>query len=269
MTLVSDGVLTLDTTARSLLGHDLPLIDDGVTVEHLLAHRSGIGDYLDESMLSGNNDYIMTVPVHQLDSTEAYLAVLGGHPQVEVPGTTFRYNNGGYVVLALLAERATGTPFTQLVDDRVVRPAHLGATAFLRSDEHPGDVAVGYLSDDGLRSNVLHLPVVGSGDGGLTTTTDDLHRLWPAFFGDRIVPGSLRRRMVEPGPDDPRDRMRYGLGFWLHPTGTPVFVEGCDAGISCRSVHDPATSITHTTISNTSTGTWPMTKALDQALGLS
>ena len=35
-------------TARSVLGADLPLIDDDVTIEHLLAHRSGIGDYLDE-----------------------------------------------------------------------------------------------------------------------------------------------------------------------------------------------------------------------------
>ena len=40
--------LQLSTTARSVLGDDLPLIADDVTVEHLLAHRSGIGDYLDE-----------------------------------------------------------------------------------------------------------------------------------------------------------------------------------------------------------------------------
>ena len=48
MSLVEDGTLGLDTTARALLGDDLPLIADDVAVEHLLAHRSGIGDYLDE-----------------------------------------------------------------------------------------------------------------------------------------------------------------------------------------------------------------------------
>ena len=48
MSLVEEGRLGLDTTARSVLGDDLPLIDDTVTIEHLLAHRSGIGDYLDE-----------------------------------------------------------------------------------------------------------------------------------------------------------------------------------------------------------------------------
>ncbi len=48
MTLVESDELELATTARSVLRGDLPLIDDAVTVEHLLAHRSGIGDYLGE-----------------------------------------------------------------------------------------------------------------------------------------------------------------------------------------------------------------------------
>ena len=47
VSLIEEGKLEPATTARSVLGGDLPLIDDGVTVEHLLAHRSGIGDYLD------------------------------------------------------------------------------------------------------------------------------------------------------------------------------------------------------------------------------
>ena len=50
MSLVEDGTLDLATTARSVLGADLPLIDDAVTVEQLLAHRSGIGDYFDEDL---------------------------------------------------------------------------------------------------------------------------------------------------------------------------------------------------------------------------
>ena len=55
VSLIEDGTLELGTTARSLLGEDLPLIADDVTVEHLLAHRSGIGDYLDED--GGRRDH--------------------------------------------------------------------------------------------------------------------------------------------------------------------------------------------------------------------
>jgi len=48
VSLINDGALHLSTTARSVLGQDLPLIAEDLTVEHLLAHRSGIGDYADE-----------------------------------------------------------------------------------------------------------------------------------------------------------------------------------------------------------------------------
>jgi CubicO group peptidase (beta-lactamase class C family) len=269
ISLIADGTIALDTTARSLLGHDLPLIDDGVTIEHLRAHRSGIGDYLDEAVLGDIDDYVMPVPVHELSSTESYLPILDGYPQREPPGERFRYNNSGYVVLALLVERATGVPFAHLVHDLVCAPAGLGSTGFVRGDELAADLAVGYLSTDGLRSNVLHLPVLGSGDGGISTTADDVHRLWSAWLDGRVVPAAWRDRMLQPRSQVPDQGMRYGLGCWLHPTTSTVSLEGMDAGVSFRTVHDPVSGSTHTVIANTSSGAWPMTAALDEALGLS
>ena len=135
MSLVEEGRLDLDTTARSVLGEDLPLIDDDVTVEHLLAHRSGIGDYFDEDAVESMTDYVMPVPVHRLATTADYLAVLDGHPQKFAPGERFAYNNGGFVVLALIAERVSGMPFPELVRTRVCEPAGMRDTEFLRSDE--------------------------------------------------------------------------------------------------------------------------------------
>ena len=40
--------------------------------------------------------------------------------------------------------------------------------------------------------------------------------------------------------------MRYGLGFWLHATGDVVMLEGYDAGVSFRTVHDPRRGVTRT-----------------------
>jgi len=168
LSLVEDGTLALDTTARSVLGDDLPLIDDAVTVEHLLSHRSGIGDYLDEDTMTDVKAYVMPVPVHTLQSTEDYLTVLDGHPQVSAPGERFAYNNGGFVVLALIAERAGGEPFHRLVHERVGEPAGLRDTGYLRSDELPGDAALGYLWTDRPRTNVFHLPGLGRATAGST-----------------------------------------------------------------------------------------------------
>src|ERR1700751_3262171 len=62
MTLVELRPTRAGTTARSVLGDDLPLIDDRVTVEQLLSHRSGIGDYLDETDIAGPTDYPTITP---------------------------------------------------------------------------------------------------------------------------------------------------------------------------------------------------------------
>jgi len=266
VSLIEDGSLDLATKARSLLGGDLPLIDDDVTIEHLLSHRSGIGDYLDEEADHEITDYVMPVPVHELATTEAYLAVLSGHVTAFPPGERFAYCNGGYVVLALIAERTSGVSFHELVHRRVCEPAGMGDTEFLRSDELPGRAALGYLSEDGSRTNVFHLPVRGSGDGGIYSTAADISSLWGALFAGRIVARNWVAEMVRPRSEAPRQSMRYGLGFWLHASRDIVMLEGCDAGVSFRSVHNPASSTTHTVISNTAEGAWPITGLLDERL---
>jgi CubicO group peptidase (beta-lactamase class C family) len=264
--LVEDGTLALATPARELLGGDLPLVDDAVTVEHLLGHRSGIGDFLPEDGDTDITDYVLPVPVHLLLDTEQYLPVIDGHPQAFPPGERFAYCNGGYVLLALLAERAAGVGFHDLVVERVCRPAGLADTGFPRADEPDGRTALGYLHADGLRTNVLHLPVRGSGDGGIVTTVADVRALWEALFAGRIVPAGRVAAMVRPHSDVPEESARYGLGFWLHETGPAVALEGYDAGVSFRSVHDPERDVTLTVVGNTSEAAWPVVRALEAAL---
>src|SRR5262249_14239536 len=143
-------------------------------------------DYLDENAGYDVNDYVMQVPVHRLSATEDYLAVLDGVPTAFAPDERFAYNNGAFVVLALLAERASSTPFHDLVQQHVFGPADMADTAFVRSDELPAGAARGYLFDEGLRSNVLHLPIRGNGDGGAYTTVADMSRFWQALHAGRI-----------------------------------------------------------------------------------
>ena len=265
MSLVETGELRLDTTARSLLGGDLALIDDRVTVEHLLGHRSGIGDYLDEDELDDSNDYVLAVSGHELATTEQFLAVLDGHPMKSAPGERFNYCNGGYVVLALLAERATGVPFHDLIDLRVCRPAGMSNTAFLRSDELPGRTALGYLHDEGLRTNVFHLPVRGNGDGGIYTTAADIQILWDALFAGRIVSLGTVAEMTRAHSDVPEEAMRHGLGFWLDSAGAVMLVGG-DAGVGFVSAHHRDRRVTSTVLCNQTRGAWPTMQRVKELL---
>jgi CubicO group peptidase (beta-lactamase class C family) len=265
--LVESGALALSTTARSVLGQHLPLVGDTVTIEHLLAHRSGIGDYFDEDADHEITDYAMPVPVHELVSTEHYLAVLDGHPTKFPPDQRFSYCNSGFVILALIAERVSGQPFHELVQERVCARAGMRDSEFLRSDELPERTAIGYLPINGVsRTNVFHLPVRGSGDGGIYSTVADISVFWRSLFAGKIVPTARVAEMVRPRSDVPSESMRYGLGFWLHQSTQKVMLEGYDAGVSFRSVHDPLSNVTHTVISNSSDGAWPITHRLDELL---
>ena len=268
VSLIADGVISLDTTARSVLGIDLPHIADDVTVGHLLAHRSGIGDYLDEENEDlDSNDYVHVSPVHQLATTEAFLTEVDGYSTKFAAGQRFSYCNGGYIVLALIAERASGASYHDLVSEEILIPAGLADTAFLRSDEPSGRMALGYLHPDGLRTNVLHLPVRGNGDGGIYTTVADMHAFWNAFADGRIVPEELVVEMTRPHSEVPEENMRYGLGFWMAQTGPTVKLVGGDAGVSFYSAHDPTTRSTWTVVSNTTDGAWPVVRHLVDVLG--
>ena len=266
VSLIEEGRLKMTTTARSVLGKDLPLIDDEVTIEHLLAHRSGIGDYFDEEVDRPITDYVLAIPVHELEITERFLRVLDGYPSKFAPDERFSYCNGGYVVLALIAERTSGTLFHELVEQRVCGPAGMRHTRFLRSDELPGRAALGHLEEDGGRSNIFHLPVRGTGDGGIYSTAADISCLWTAMFAGRIVSMDRIAKMVRPHSDVPEKPARYGLGFWLHESRDVVELHGYDAGVSFRSVHDPAERLTYTVLSNTTEGAWPLTEHLDELL---
>ena len=266
VSLIEHDALRLSTTARSVLGRDLPLIADDVTIEHLLAHRSGIGDYFDEEADHEITDYVLPVPVHELVTTEQYLAVLDGHPAKFASNERFSYCNGGYVVLALIAERVGGAPFHELVQQRVCAPAGMRDTEFLRADELPERAALGYLPIDGVsRTNIFHLPVRGNGDGGIYSTLADISIFWRSLFAGKIVSADWVAEMLRPRSDVTPGSKRYGLGFWLRSSDA-VFLEGFDAGVSFRSVHDRRAGTTHTVISNSSDGAWPLARRLDELL---
>lgn len=264
MSLIEEGRLTLATTARSLLGTDLPLIDDGVTVEHLLSHTSGIGDYLDEGEGGDILDYAMPIPVHLLSEPEAYLPIVDGLPSKAAPGERWAYNNGAFVVLAVLIERASGISYYDLVRDRVCMPAVMHDTEFLRSDELDGSAAIGYLRPDGMQTNVLHMPVRGTGDGGIYSTLADIHAFWEALFEGRIVSPATVAEMVRTRPTEDDDD--YGLGFWLHPDSDGVKLAGYDPGVSFRTLHQPSTELVATVMSNTADGAWPIARVLDELI---
>ena len=74
--------------------------------------------------------------------------------------------------------------------------------------------------------------------------------------------------MTRPRRNDESTPNDYGLGFWLRPAGGVIEMEGNDAGATIRSLHRPSDDLTCTVLSNTTNGAWPITKWLEEQLGL-
>jgi CubicO group peptidase (beta-lactamase class C family) len=263
MSLVESGELALDTTVRSVVPDDLSNVDEAVAIEHLLTHRSGVGDYLDESAGGDIDDHILgQLSAHTLEMARDYLPLLSAPKQRTPPGEQFAYNNSGFVLLSLVIETVTGS-YHQAVRDRVFAPAAMPDAAFCRSDDLPGNTALGYMANG--RSNVFHLPVIGMGDGGVFLTLDDTTAFWDALFAGSIV--SLDAVEAMTAEVSVHDNTRsYGRGFWLGPGADQVWIEGMDPGVSFQSGVFRQADVRYSVLSNTSSGVWPLVRAIRDAV---
>jgi len=264
MSLVAEGRLALDATVESVLEGAGDLVDSAVTIRHLLAHASGMGDYLEEGAIADIEDHVLEVPVDRLTSPADFLPLLRGRSAKFQPGTRFAYCNSGYVLLALVIEAVSGRSYYDVVKERVSAPAGMEATAFLRLDKLPDGAAIGYLPNRGWRTNDVHVPVRGAGDGGAYATASDMARLWRALFAGQIVSLADVTEIVRPQHQVVPNSNGYGLGFWL--TDDRVFLEGSDPGISFRSTFKPSTGLLYSVLSNTTSGAWPVVKELEALL---
>ena len=207
VSLIEDGALELATTARSVLGTDLPLIGDDVTIEHLLSHRSGIGDYLDEDA------------DHEIDRLRDARAGARARDDRAVPrrarrapdassppGERFAYCNSGYVVLALIAERASGVPFHELVRAARLRARGDGRHRVPALRRAPGARRARLPRRSTAREDE-RVPPPGARQRRRRRSTPRPRtsaRFWSAFFAGRIVSTDWVAEMVRPRSDVPR-----------------------------------------------------------------
>ena len=184
--------------------------EHGVTIRHLLAHTAGLRDvFLLVELASPHvdgvniNDALMRILAHQrgLNFT---------------PGSEFRYNNGGYNLLAGIVKRVSGQSFRDFTDANIFKPLGMAHTHF---HDDPGLIvpnrAWGYHRD----AAGLRLARAGGdpggilGNSGLFTTVTDLLR-WEQNFADvRVGDRALVAEMQTPVVLTGGDKSPYGLGL--------------------------------------------------------
>lgn len=119
--LVERGVLrwqdTLATLLPQLAATMQPAYRD-LTIADLLSHRGGLARNADEAWLESTyNDKTAVMAQRQL-----YAAKVLTQPPVAAPRQQANYSNSGTILSAAIAERLTGKPFEQLINELVFQP---------------------------------------------------------------------------------------------------------------------------------------------------
>ena len=263
--LVEEGRLRVEDRLLALLP-DLSLtwVSPDVTVHSLLTHTSGVPDYFDESVMDDYSALWKDRPIHTMRQPADFLPLMAKSPVQFAPGTAFRYNNGGFVLLALVVEKLTGLPFARACEERVFRKAGMHDAGYFHVDRMPSRCATGYREkEDGWVSNLFDLPPVGGGDGGAWCGTDDLFQFWEALANGTLLGLPLVSRMMHPHTEEP-DGDAYGYGVWLKEMGGhhAWFLQGCDPGVSAVSLMDPVRGISFSVLGNTERAAWDVSGEL-------
>ena len=124
-TLVQEGKLSWDMTLAQALPSLASTMDpryDGVTLEQLLTHTSGLPRYTTDLEWASIPPFTGT-PAEQ---RQAFARMLLTRPPIGTAGV-YRYSNAGYAVAAAIAEKATGETWEQLMQERVFGPLNMRA----------------------------------------------------------------------------------------------------------------------------------------------
>ena len=182
--LAQAGKLSLNDTIRKHLPDYPSPVADKITIQQLLDHRSGLGDFFGPKFMAAHAS---------LRRNADYLPLFADAPLEFEPGTSQRYSNAGFVVLGLIIEKITGQSYYDYVRDHITKPAGMTDTASYAVDDSVANRAVGQTKrgPEGplpqRRDNTATLPGRGSSAGGGYSTAPDLLRLSQALLANKLL----------------------------------------------------------------------------------
>lgn len=254
MVLYSRGKLDYDDEVKK---HIPEFPYEGVTIRHLLNHRSGLSRY---ETLADDHWPDRGVPI----SNEEVIKLYGKHkpsPYYQ-PDVIFHYTNINYALLASVVERVTGQPFDEFMKEEVFGPLGMEHSYIytLRGQErlktYMDTKVQGHdiyrsgpqrVQDDYLNGVM--------GDKMMYSTVEDLYKFSIVLENGTFLPDSIQREAFAPGSPDWKNGDNYGFGWRLsegHP-GT-VFHFGWWKGYRSFFIRDLERGRTLILLTNTDNG---------------
>ncbi len=203
MKLVEAGKISLD---NDIISYFSGFPYSGITVRHLLTHRSGLPNYLyfmddkekwDQSAMPSNQDVLDFLIKHQPDKTA-------------IPGRRFQYCNTNYVLLALIIEKVTGKSFPQYMKETIFEPLGMKNTfVYTRSDS--AGAIMSYKPSGAVWSNDKYEYTYG--DKNIYSTPRDLFKWDSALYQNNFISKAALDSSFVPRSNEKPSIHNYGYGW--------------------------------------------------------
>jgi CubicO group peptidase (beta-lactamase class C family) len=226
MLLVHDGKLKYSDRLTDIFP-DFPTYGRSITVRNLLNHTSGLADY--EELMDKEYAGKPREEIPQIHDADVFKLM---EQQVETqfpPGSTWKYSNSGYCVLAMIVQKLSGMPFAEFLHRRIFAPLGMNETlAHQYGKDLVPQRAYGYTNDAGVWLETDQSATSATlGDGGVYSNIRDLAKWDQALRNHTLLSSAEMNPAITPvrlplsaaqwpkGPDGAP--VEYGFGWFLNP----------------------------------------------------
>ena len=256
--LVEMGLLALDDPIHRYLPQLAQSELGNRTIHQLLTHSAGIpgGD------IAGTD--------FEPDSKQMLLERIGT-AEISLAGESWRYANGGYNLLALIAEQAAEHEWAQIIESQVLKPAMMtssGLWSHLPGGVAPAHAYRAWVDQGSPRNWPRNWRVLGAGD--LVSTVGDLYQFERALVEGTLISAELLSKARSPLMALRHPESGYGYGWFVDGNEDVLrFEHGGDwlGGYNGLYVVNPSDKLLVIVLSNSSdaSGMW-MRQAVQKSL---
>jgi D-alanyl-D-alanine carboxypeptidase len=147
---------------------DAPPAWQKITIRHLLTHTSGIPSFTDILDLDKSDARIDRTP-------EEIIKLTRDKPLEFEPGTRFKYDNSGYILLGCIVEKLSGESYAEYIQKHIFDPLGMRDSGYDSSEKIIPRRAAGYDNQHDQWSNAAFLSMtLPYAAGSLYSTVDDM-----------------------------------------------------------------------------------------------
>ena len=262
--LYGESLLDLDDLAKTYLPKEVVskiANAESCTIRQLLNQTSGIHNYLAALLLVSESYGSYRYAYHP---KERLLEYSYNKKAEYAPGTSWNYSNSNFVLLEMIAEKATGRDSRELMDSLVIQALDLKCSIYNPGGDMPKGMARGYADffTDGRLIDVTDTEIENFHyDGGLVSTVYDLASFIDALFQTPFLSEKEKEALVnavDTQGQSERGTDFYGCGIILekHPLYGNVYGHsGTATGYTAHVYHVEEENITVAAIINGSQNT--------------